>query len=65
MSTNNCGHDCKGHDSKHVHGPKCGHDTVKHDGHVDYIVFHTSAGSAGDGHRHHVHGTHCDDHGKI
>jgi len=56
MSTQNCDHVCKGHDSKHVHGANCGHVTVKHDGHVDYIV---------EGHRHHVHGTHCDDHGKI
>jgi hypothetical protein len=49
-------HTCDGHDSKHTHGPTCGHATVEHDGHTDYVV---------NGHRHHVHEGHCDDHGKV
>ncbi len=56
MTTTSCAHTCKGHDSKHVHGPSCGHATVKHEDHEDYVV---------DGHRHHVHDGHCDNHGKI
>ena len=49
-------HDCKGHDADHVHGPDCGHPAVPHDGHDDYLV---------DGHLHHPHGEHCDDHGPL
>jgi hypothetical protein len=60
MSPTTCvPHVCNGHDSAHVHGPNCGHATVKHEDHVDYVV---------DGHRHHAHGVeprHCDDHGKV
>ena len=47
-------HDCESHDGSHVHGEGCGHEAVEHDGHTDYVV---------DGHLHHVHGDHCDDHG--
>jgi hypothetical protein len=37
-----------------VHGPDCGHETVQHGDHVDYVV---------KGHLHHQHDGHCDDHG--
>jgi hypothetical protein len=49
-------HSCSGHDKGHVHGPRCGHEGVPHDGHVDYLV---------NGHLHHQHGDHCDDHGRL
>jgi hypothetical protein len=41
---------------KHKHDENCGHPQILHDGHVDYIV---------EGHLHHVHGNHCDDHGNV
>ena len=34
--------------------PDCGHETVQHGDHVDYVV---------GGHLHHPHGDHCDHHG--
>jgi zinc transport system permease protein len=40
-------------DHSHEHGPDCGHQTVPHGDHVDYVH---------DGHRHAVHGAHYDDH---
>lgn len=49
-------HQCDGHDASHKHGPNCGHDPVPHGDHVDYLV---------NGHLHHPHGGHCDDHGKV
>jgi hypothetical protein len=49
-------HGCAGHDAAHVHGPDCGHPAVPHGDHVDYLV---------DGHLHHPHGGHCDDHGPL
>ncbi len=49
-------HDCDGHDAGHVHGPGCGHPSVPHGDHVDYLV---------NGHLHHPHGDHCDDHGRV
>jgi hypothetical protein len=49
-------HECTGHGKKHVHGPNCGHEAVPHGSHVDYLV---------DGHLHHHHGSHCDDHGVL
>ena len=49
-------HDCGGHPRDHVHGPDCGHEAVPHGDHVDYLV---------DGHLHHPHDGHCDDHGKV
>ncbi len=49
-------HKCSGHEKTHMHGPNCGHEAVPHGNHVDYLV---------DGHLHHFHGTHCDDHGKL
>lgn len=48
------GHDCSAHDDDHEHGPGCGHEAVAHGDHVDYVV---------DGHLHHPHDDHCDDHG--
>ena len=49
-------HTCKGHDAAHKHGPACGHEAVPHGNHVDYLV---------QGHLHHVHNGHCDDHGPL
>ena len=40
-------------DHTHVHGPSCGHASVQHDDHVDYLH---------DGHAHHLHGDHYDEH---
>jgi len=50
------GHACAGHADQHAHGPGCGHEAVPHGDHVDYLV---------DGHLHHPHGGHCDDHGPV
>lgn len=50
------GHDCGRHERGHRHGPGCGHEAVPHGDHTDYLV---------DGHLHHVHGDHCDDHGPV
>jgi hypothetical protein len=50
------GHACGGHDPSHTHGPTCGHERVPHGDHVDYLV---------DGHLHHAHEGHCDDHGAM
>jgi len=50
------GHDCKAHAKDHKHGAGCGHEAVPHKDHVDYLV---------DGHLHHAHGEHCDDHGRV
>lgn len=49
-------HECAGHDPDHVHGPGCGHEPVPHGDHTDYLV---------DGHLHHPHRDHCDDHGPV
>jgi len=49
-------HACSGHDSAHEHGSDCGHETVPHGDHVDYLV---------DGHLHHPHDGHCDEHGPV
>ena len=49
-------HNCEGHDSDHEHGPGCGHELVPHGDHMDYLV---------DGHLHHPHEGHCDDHGEL
>lgn len=40
----------------HVHGPGCGHESVPHGDHVDYLV---------EGRLHHKHDGHCDDHGPV
>ena len=50
------GHECTGHGLEHVHGPDCGHETVPHGDHVDYLV---------GGHLHYLHDGHCDDHGPV
>ncbi|HEV3082290.1 MAG TPA: helix-turn-helix domain-containing protein, partial [Gemmataceae bacterium] len=49
-------HACGGHDKTHKHGPGCGHEAVPHGDHTDYLV---------EGHLHHPHGGHCDDHGQV
>lgn len=49
-------HACGAHAADHAHGPGCGHPAVPHGDHVDYLV---------DGHLHHPHGGHCDDHGAL
>ena len=49
-------HDCSQHDKAHQHGAGCGHDAIAHGDHTDYIV---------DGHLHHAHEGHCDDHGPV
>jgi hypothetical protein len=49
-------HACAGHEPGHAHGPGCGHEAVPHGQHLDYIV---------EGHLHHPHAGHCDDHGAL
>ena len=49
-------HNCGGHEAGHQHGPGCGHEPVPHGDHVDYLV---------NGHLHHPHTGHCDDHGPV
>jgi hypothetical protein len=49
-------HACSGHEKGLTHGPACGHESVPHAGHTDYLV---------SGHLHHPHGSHCDDHGRL
>jgi len=45
--------DCKKHEGHtHRHGPECGHKSVKHGDHIDYLH---------DGHHHRVHGDHVDE----
>src|SRR5436190_23847737 len=58
MNPNSCtpGHDCKAHDRGQTHGPSCGHERVPHGDHFDYLV---------EGHLHHAHASHCDDHGVL
>jgi hypothetical protein len=41
-------------DHEHIHGEGCGHETVQHGDHVDYLH---------DGHRHAEHDDHYDEHG--
>ena len=38
------------------HEKDCGHEMVPHGDHMDYLV---------NGKLHHVHGDHCDDHGRV
>lgn len=49
-------HTCSGHEKGHVHSDTCGHEKIPHGDHFDFLV---------NGHLHHFHGNHCDDHGKI
>jgi len=51
-----CTHRAERHDSRHVHGPTCGHEAVPHGNHVDYLV---------EGRLHYLHDGHCDDHGAL
>lgn len=45
---------CQAHESQaHQHGSGCGHTAIRHADHVDYLH---------DGHLHHTHGDHCDEH---
>ncbi|MBP2456519.1 hypothetical protein ABID70_002042 [Clavibacter michiganensis] len=39
--------------TEHQHGADCGHETVTHEDHVDYVH---------DGHKHAEHGDHYDEH---
>jgi hypothetical protein len=50
------GQGCGGHPAGHVHGAACGHETVPHGDHTDYLVA---------GQLHHAHAGHCDDHGRV
>lgn len=58
INPNSCtgGHTCNAHASDHLHGPGCGHEAVPHGDHIDYLV---------DGHLHHQHNGHCDNHGPV
>lgn len=49
-------HGCAEHDPQHSHGAGCGHESVPHGDHHDWLV-----GT----HLHHAHGGHCDDHGSV
>jgi len=49
-------HACNKHEATHKHGPGCGHEAVPHGDHTDFLV---------DGHLHHPHTGHCDDHGPL
>ena len=40
----------------HQHGPNCGHPSIPHGDHIDYLI---------DGRLHHPHDDHCDDHGEV
>lgn len=42
-------------DHEHQHQPGCGHESVQHDDHLDYVH---------DGHRHAAHEEHYDEHGE-
>ncbi len=44
------------HAADHAHGPDCGHEAVPHGDHTDYLV---------EGHLHHPHDGHCDNHGPV
>ena len=50
------GHDCGAHGAEHRHGTKCGHEAIPHGDHLDYVV---------NGHLHHPHNGHCDNHGNV
>lgn len=49
-------HDCRDHDDGHKHSAGCEHHAVPHGDHTDYLV---------NGHLHHNHAGHCDDHGRV
>ena len=51
------GSEHKVHDKHdHTHGPSCGHDAISHGDQTDFVV---------NGHLHHAHDGHCDDHGPV
>lgn len=50
------GHECEGHEKGHIHGENCGHEAIPHGDHIDYLV---------NGHLHHYHNGHCDNHGNV
>jgi hypothetical protein len=50
------GRDCGSHGPEHKHREDRGHEAVPHGDHVDYLV---------DGHLHHPHEDHCDNHGPV
>ncbi len=50
------GHACGAHPKEHVHSASCSHPRVPHGDHEDHWV---------QGHLHHAHDGHCDDHGKV
>lgn len=50
------GHSCQAHPAGHQHGEGCGHPSVPHGEHQDYLV---------EGHLHHAHDGHCDHHGAL
>src|SRR5579871_4875179 len=50
------GHACASHSEAHKHGDACGHESLPHAGHTDYVVA---------GHLHNPHGSHCDNHGNV
>lgn len=50
---NQAEHSVTEHEHEHEHGPDCGHESVTHDDHVDYVH---------DGHRHAKHDDHYDEH---
>lgn len=49
-------HEAQGHERDHQHGAGCGHLSVMHKNHADYVV---------DGRLHHPHDDHCDDRGEV
>lgn len=49
-------HNAEGHEPDHEHNVGCGHLSIPHHDHTDYIV---------DGHIHHPHDGHCDDRGEC
>lgn len=49
-------HDCGGHEKGHIHGQGCGHESIPHGDHTDYIV---------NGHLHHCESGECQYHGDI
>ena len=55
-NTNPGGCTGKLHHRNHQHGPDCGHEAIPHGDHTDYLA---------DGHLHHPHEGHCDDHGPV
>jgi hypothetical protein len=49
-------HTCSEHEKGHKHGQDCGHESIPHGDHTDYVV---------SGHLHNQHSDHCDKHGDV